>query len=238
LVEGHFIMNAILSAFSLTLMAAIPSELGEPAATDLARLQGNWTAKAGPLHDIEVKLEIEGHRARVDITTAQGLTVHARGEVKIDETSSPRALDWTKFNGLDHQELPEIRAIYALDGDTFTVCNGGPHGVRPTEFKAGDGVLSDIVVFKRLEPKPKTASDTRDSGSATAAASLLLASSTVKRSLHPSQAWLAAVDTERTAFNLLCLPCRKTLRASTGIRPTSLLDIRQSSSQGGSSDRS
>ena len=41
--------------------------------------------------------------------------------VEIDETAKPRALDWVNFNGLDDQELPDILAIYRLEGDTLQV---------------------------------------------------------------------------------------------------------------------
>ena len=94
------------------------------------------------------------------ITTPQGVRLQVHGELKLDETSSPRSLDWIKFTGADQQEFPPIPAIYKIDRDTFTVCNGGLNGSRPREFKAGDGVLAEVVVFQRIgtasheKPKP------------------------------------------------------------------------------------
>ncbi len=118
---------------------------------DLGRLQGRWTAKAGARHEIHVVIEIKGRDVRAAIKTPQGLDFKVQGEVRIDETTSPRSLDWQKLTGPDQQPLPEIAAVYKIDGDTFTVCNGGFLGARPKEFKPGEGALADVVVFHRVD---------------------------------------------------------------------------------------
>jgi uncharacterized protein (TIGR03067 family) len=120
---------------------------------DLNRLQGRWTAQAGTRHEIHVVIEIKGQGICAAIKTPQGLDFQVQGELKLDETTSPRSLDWKKLTGPDQQPLPEIAAVYKIDGDTFTVCNGGFLGARPKEFKPGEGVLADVVVFHRLESK-------------------------------------------------------------------------------------
>jgi uncharacterized protein (TIGR03067 family) len=117
--------------------------------SDLGRLQGRWTARAGAKHEVRVVLAVQGRRVDVSIATPQGIRFQVHGEVKVDETTSPRRLDWVKFTGADQQEFPEIPAIYKLDRDTFIVCNGGLEGPRPTDFKSGDGLLAEVVVFKR-----------------------------------------------------------------------------------------
>lgn len=127
-------------------------------AGDLGRLQGSWTADAGVRHDIHVVIEIKGRGVCAAIKTPQGLDFQVRGEVKLDETTSPRSLDWKKLTGPDQQPLPEIAAVYKIDGDTFTVCNGGFLGARPKEFKHGEGALADVVVFHRLDSKNARAS--------------------------------------------------------------------------------
>jgi uncharacterized protein (TIGR03067 family) len=132
---------------------------------DLTRLQGRWTAKAGTRHEIHVVIEIKGRGVCATIKTPKGLDFQVQGELKLDETTSPRSLDWKKLIGPDQQPLPEIAAVYKIDGDTFTVCNGGFLGARPKEFKPGEGVLADVVVFHRLDAR-----DTR-TGSTTAPAS-------------------------------------------------------------------
>src|SRR4051794_13301642 len=83
-----------------------------PREGDLARLQGRWTAKAGPNRKILVTLDIEGRQARVDIATPQGLKFQVQGELRINENAVPRTLDWVHFTGLDEQDLPDIPAIY------------------------------------------------------------------------------------------------------------------------------
>jgi uncharacterized protein (TIGR03067 family) len=119
---------------------------------DLARLQGRWTTSAGPRRNIHVVLDIQGHKATVGITTPQGVKLQVRGELRLNDRVTPRALDWVRFSGLDEQELPNIAAIYELDGPTFKVCNGGPNNARPTEFKPGENLLADVHVFQRAKP--------------------------------------------------------------------------------------
>lgn len=118
---------------------------------DLAKLQGRWETMAGAKRKLAVTLEVDGSRANIRITTPQGKIIKVQGEIKIDEKVQPHSLDWIKFNGYDDQEFPEIPAIYELKGDTFKVCNGGPNNSRPTEFKPGDGVLADLLEFKRVK---------------------------------------------------------------------------------------
>ena len=85
----------------------------------------------------------------------------------------PARAAWTGRSsiGPDQQPLPEIAAVYKIDGDTFTVCNGGFLGAHPKEFKSGEGVLADVVVFHRLDTKdtragsastPASPADTKD----------------------------------------------------------------------------
>jgi uncharacterized protein (TIGR03067 family) len=143
---------ALVSA-SLALTTAIAGAEAIAPDSDLGRLQGRWTARAGAKHEVRVVLAVQGRRVDASIATPQGIRFQVHGEVKVDETTSPRQLDWVKFTGADQQDFPGIPGIYKLDRDTFTVCNGGLNGTRPTEFKAGDGLLAEVVVFKR-EPEP------------------------------------------------------------------------------------
>jgi uncharacterized protein (TIGR03067 family) len=144
------ILTAALSAVSfswITTFAGSPEAIA--AASDLGRLQGCWTARAGARKEIRVILTVRGRQVDVAISTPQGVRVQAQGVVKLDEATSPRQVDWINFTSADQQEFPKIPGIYKLDGDTFTVCNGGMNGSRPKEFKPGDGVLSEVAVFQR-----------------------------------------------------------------------------------------
>jgi uncharacterized protein (TIGR03067 family) len=156
------ILTAALAAMTLswnTTMAGSPEAIA--AASDLGRLQGCWTGRAGARKEIRVILTVRGRQVDVAISTPQGIRVQAQGLVKFDEATSPRQVDWINFTSADQQEFPLIPGIYKLDGNTFTVCNGGMNGSRPKEFKPGDGVLSEVVVFERervaTADKPKPA---------------------------------------------------------------------------------
>ena len=123
-----------------------------PSDSDLGRLQGRWTARAGARREVRVVLEIKGRQATASIKTPHGMRLLLEGEVTLDETTSPRRVDWIKFTGADQQEFPPLLGIYTVNRDRFTVCNGGIDKARPTEFKAGDGVLAEVVVFERERP--------------------------------------------------------------------------------------
>ena len=56
--------------------------------------------------EVRVVLDIQGRRVDAAISTPQGIRLQVQGEVKLDETTSPRSLDWIKFTGADQQEFP------------------------------------------------------------------------------------------------------------------------------------
>jgi len=153
------LLTLVATAASLAWISAVAGTEATADKSDMSRLQGRWMARAGARREIRVTLDIRGQRVDAAFTTQQGVRLRVRGELRLDEKSSPRSLDWIKFTGADQQEFPPIPAIYRIDRDTFTVCNGGLDGSRPKEFKPGDGVFADVVVFERvgkvLEDKPK-----------------------------------------------------------------------------------
>ncbi len=150
-------MNMPKSLLPFTLMLVLPAA---PAASapadealggDLARLQGDWTVKAGPKRDIPVTMTIRGRSVSVDVASPLGLTIHAEGTIKIDETASPKTVDWVGFSIVDGQDMPEVLGLYELKDGAFKIVNGGPNNGRPAEFKKGDGALADVLVFSRAE---------------------------------------------------------------------------------------
>jgi|GEM_PF-3217921 len=92
---------------------------------DLDRLQGRWEAKVGRKEGTVVTLEIKGQAVAATITTPRGLKIRADGEVRLDETTSPKTLDWVKFTTLDGEEVPALRAIYRLEEGRLQVRSGG-----------------------------------------------------------------------------------------------------------------
>jgi uncharacterized protein (TIGR03067 family) len=156
-------LAALLAAMGIlgnTTLAGSPEPIA--ANSDLGRLQGRWTARAGARKEMRVILTFQGRHVDAAISTPQGIRVQAHGVVKLDETTSPRKVDWINFTSADQQEIPPIPGIYKLDGDTFTVCTGGMNGSRPREFKPGDGVLSEVVIFQRerIASSAKTKAET------------------------------------------------------------------------------
>ncbi len=63
--------------------------------------------------------------------------------------STPKSLDWVGFTGPDGQPFPELLGIYERRGDTFRVCTGGPDNPRPAAFEPGEGMLADVLTFRR-----------------------------------------------------------------------------------------
>jgi uncharacterized protein (TIGR03067 family) len=150
----HFIFLTVgLLSSSFAAIPAWADPAAIPKDSDLGRLQGHWTARAGPRREILVTLHVHGHHVDAAFTTPRGLKIKVRGEVKLDDSTAPRRIDWIKFTSADQQEFPPIAGIYKLDQNRFTVCTGGLNGPRPSEFKAGDGVLTEVVVFER-DPIP------------------------------------------------------------------------------------
>ena len=124
----------------------------EAVSGDLAKFQGKWETQAGASRELRVTLEFTGKKANVVIHTPQGLKIKARGEVRIDESASPKRLDWVGFSAGDFQAIPEIQGVYKLEGEALILCNGGFNGARPVAFEPGDGPLADVVTFRRFEP--------------------------------------------------------------------------------------
>ena len=118
---------------------------------DLAKLQGKWKTNVGPDKDIPIVVEIKGNKVTVSFTNRQGEKVELKGEVKINENASPKTCDWINFKRPDGTDAEPNLGIYKIEGDIFTVCNGGPNNPRPTEFKEGDNGPPNLLVLERVK---------------------------------------------------------------------------------------
>src|SRR4051794_2692516 len=137
---------------SLSLLLVVLVSGASPSADgDLARLQGRWQTKIGLRKATVVMIEIKGNAVAATISTPQGRKIQADGELKIDETASPKALDWVKFTTIDGEEVPEMHAIYRLEDGRLFIRSGGFNDQRPTGFKAGEGVWAKVLEFQRPE---------------------------------------------------------------------------------------
>jgi uncharacterized protein (TIGR03067 family) len=119
--------------------------------SDLAKLQGRWETKVGLRKATVVRIEFKGSTVAATILTPQGRKIQADGEVKIDESTQPKALDWVKFTTLDGEEVPEMHAIYRIEQGRLYIRSGGFNDQRPTEFHPGEGVWAKVLVFQRPE---------------------------------------------------------------------------------------
>jgi len=151
-------MRHALAALILTAVASATYAQDEKKADapkgDLAKIQGKWTAMVGPEKNIPLTIEFKGTTANIAVSI-NGEDRTIKGEVKIDETKSPKEWDWTKFEGPDGQKVEDNLSIYKIEGDTLTVCSGGPGNERPKEFKAGDGGPPNLVELTRVKDEPK-----------------------------------------------------------------------------------
>lgn len=142
-----FCVPALVVASAMLVRPSVSADVAPSG--DMAKLQGRWTTLAGPNKDIPVAIEIRGKSVTVRVKVTRKRSIQAKGELVVNDKATPKTLDWVKFTGLDDQEFPEILAIYELKDDQLRICNGGPNNDRPTEFKAGDGCLAEVMTFKR-----------------------------------------------------------------------------------------
>ena len=135
--------------------APVPADAKDEAKTELARLTGTWELvsfeRAGqkmiPGDDTEkhvVTFKKDGTFAWADGFGSPGKVA------VIDPSKKVKEIDYLFTGGPDEGETQ--KAIYKLDGDTFTDCCSLP-GVkeRPTEFKSTKENKCDLLVYKRVK---------------------------------------------------------------------------------------
>jgi uncharacterized protein (TIGR03067 family) len=141
-------MRVPLAVIGIVLVSALPSLAQEPTG-DLKALQGAWTGMVGPNKDFPITLTFEKSSVTISLTTPEGEEVTIKGEIKLDESKTPRQLDWINFTLPDGTKPETNLAIYEIKGDEFKVCSGGPGQDRPTEFKDDPNGMPNLVVFTR-----------------------------------------------------------------------------------------
>jgi uncharacterized protein (TIGR03067 family) len=153
-------MRAIASLTFLfaAIVTAEPALADEPTG-DLAKLQGSWSAKVGPDKNVPITLTVKDNKIELKVTRPDGEEIKLTGQIKLDEKASPKASDWIEFTGPDGQELGDNKAIYKLEGDTWTTCSGGPGNDRPTKFEAGEDGPPNLTVWTRVKEKAEEKSD-------------------------------------------------------------------------------
>jgi uncharacterized protein (TIGR03067 family) len=134
-------MGVRLVILCVALTLGVSASGDEPAALtgDLAKLQGTWETKAGPLKDQPLRMTIKG----TDLTLRYSIPgrkepMILEGRIALDEKTQPSGMDWLDMH-IGNQELPPVYSIYELKEDRLRVRGSGAK-VRPTEFQDDDDV--------------------------------------------------------------------------------------------------
>ena len=85
------------------------------------------------------------------IQSEDGKPLYA-GTVRVDPSAQPAAIDFEHTAGALKGKVRQ--GIYALDGDTLTVCDNALHldKGRPAAFEATRGSGYVLITFKRARP--------------------------------------------------------------------------------------
>jgi uncharacterized protein (TIGR03067 family) len=132
------VMSGLILGTVFILACAQPANAQAP-------LEGVWTATRAE-RDGKAANDLVGHRLsftgnRFEIRSKDGRTLYA-GPVRIDARAKPAAID---FDNTEKDLKGLWKGIYALKGETLTICDNAPNMSkdRPTTFetRAGSGYL-------------------------------------------------------------------------------------------------
>jgi uncharacterized protein (TIGR03067 family) len=119
------------------------------------QLQGTWTATQAE-RDGNAADDVVGHRLsftghRFQIQSEDGKPLYA-GTVRVDPSAQPTAMDFEHTEGALKGKA--WQGIYALDGDTLTICDNAPNldKGRPAAFEATSGSGYVLITFTRAKP--------------------------------------------------------------------------------------
>ncbi len=126
---------------------------------DMARLRGSWKAMAPS--GATFVLTIAEKECRLETRGPDDKPVAIKALWKVDETTQPKTLDLTNLTREDGQALPDLMAIYVLEGDSLRICGATPGQPRPTRFAEGEEGPT-LTVFQRVKPVKDEAAPTGD----------------------------------------------------------------------------
>jgi uncharacterized protein (TIGR03067 family) len=149
-------MHRLTSAMCwLILGTGLVLAFAQPAEDAQKNLQGTWTAIQAE-RDGNAADDVVGHRLsftgnRFQIQSEDGKPLYA-GIVRVDPSAQPAAMDFEHTEGTLKGKA--WQGIYALDGDTLTVCDNAPHldKGRPAAFEATRGSGYVLITFERAKP--------------------------------------------------------------------------------------
>ena len=127
----------------------------QPAEAAQRDLQGSWTATKAE-RDGKAANDVVGHRLsfagdRFQIQSKDDKPLYA-GSVSVDPNAKPATIDLEHTEGVLKGKV--WQGIYALDGDTLTICDNAPNldNGRPAAFEAKSGSGYVLITFKRAKP--------------------------------------------------------------------------------------
>jgi uncharacterized protein (TIGR03067 family) len=116
---------------------------------DLAKLQGKWKGMFGPQKSVTTLVEIKGSRIVISSTNGTGQARSITGEIRINESKSPKEMDFLKRRNTQGREIPDGKGIYQVDDDTLKLCVTRPGDIRPREFKEAEGQI--LTEYSRVK---------------------------------------------------------------------------------------
>jgi uncharacterized protein (TIGR03067 family) len=137
--------------FGMGLTAAF----AQPAPEAQKRLQGTWSAvkveREGKAADDVVGNQLTYFGNRFQIQSKDGKSLFA-GNFRTDPSAKPAAIDFEHTDGALKGKA--WKGIYALDGDTLTICDNAPNPDkgRPAAFEAKAGSGYVLITFRRSKP--------------------------------------------------------------------------------------
>jgi uncharacterized protein (TIGR03067 family) len=149
-------MHRLTSAMCWVLLGTgLVLAFAPPAEDAQKRLQGTWTATQAA-RDGHAAEDVVGHRLsltghRFQIQAEDGQLLYA-GTVRVDPSATPAAIDFEHTEGALKGQA--WQGIYALEGDTLTVCDNAPNldQGRPAAFEAPSGSGYVLITFTRATP--------------------------------------------------------------------------------------
>jgi uncharacterized protein (TIGR03067 family) len=127
----------------------------QKAVADPAALQGEWTATKAT-RDGKAADDVVGHRLSISemsfkIQSKAGAHLHS-GTIVLHPATKPAAIDFQHDEG--NLKGRDWKGIYALEGDTLTICDNAPdiERGRPAAFEAGKGSGYVLITFTRARP--------------------------------------------------------------------------------------
>jgi uncharacterized protein (TIGR03067 family) len=139
---------------SLVLGTALVPAFAQPS-DEAKKLQGTWTATRAE-RDGKADEDVIGHRLsvtgnRFQIRSKDGKSLYS-GTVRVDPGAKPATIDFAHTDGTLKGKA--WKGVYALAGDTLTVCDNAPDldKGRPTALEAKSGSGYVLITFKRARP--------------------------------------------------------------------------------------